>query len=114
MIGYNFQNLQEIGFHLEPTAGGPSTVWARSIARRLRCFVCVGYPEYTSASPNMPLGLQRYNSCVMVNPQGNVVTNYRKHFLFSTDETWADEGKEGFFAGDVPGIGRMAMGICML
>ena len=48
----------------------------------------------------------------MVNPQGNVIINYRKHFLYPTDETWAEEGKEGFFAGDVPGIGKIAMGIC--
>ncbi|KAF8463652.1 carbon-nitrogen hydrolase [Kalaharituber pfeilii] len=109
--GYNFKSLQEIGFHLEPTAAGPSTVWARSIARRLRCFVCVGYPEYTAASSSV--GMSRYNSAVLVSPQGNVVTNYRKHFLFSTDETWAEEGKQGFFAGDVQGIGKIAMGICM-
>jgi len=56
--------------------------------------------------------MQRYNSSVMVNPQGNVIINYRKHFLYPTDETWAEEGKEGFFAGDVPGIGKIAMGIC--
>ncbi|KAF8443500.1 carbon-nitrogen hydrolase [Terfezia claveryi] len=111
--GYNFRSLQEISFHLEPTAAGPSTVWARSVARRLRCFVCVGYPECTATSPNPPMGIQRYNSCVLVNPQGNVVSNYRKHFLFSTDERWAEEGKEGFFAGEVPGIGTVAMGICM-
>ena len=49
---------------------------------------------------------------MLVSPQGNVVTNYRKTFLFTTDETWATEG-QGFFAGDVPGIGNMAMGICM-
>ncbi|KAI5806481.1 carbon-nitrogen hydrolase [Peziza echinospora] len=110
--GYNFKSLQEIGFHLEPTAAGPSTVWARSIARRLRCFVSVGYPEYTSGPPSNPQAMQRYSSAVLVSPQGNVVTNYRKSFLFSTDETWATEG-QGFFAGDVPGIGNMAMGICM-
>lgn len=55
----------------------------------------------------------RYNSAVLVSPQGNVLANYRKSFLFTTDETWAEEGP-GFFAGDFKGsLGSVAMGICM-
>ena len=43
-----------------------------------------------------------------------MLVNYRKHFLFTTDESWADEGREGFFSGDLPDeLGRLAMGICM-
>lgn len=113
ILGYNYKSLDEIGFHLEPTAAGPSTVWARSMARRLKCFVCVGYPEYSATSPASPhMAMSKYNSAVLVSPQGNVVANYRKHFLYSTDEAWAEEGKEGFFAGDIEGLGKLAMGIC--
>lgn len=55
----------------------------------------------------------RYNSAVLVSPQGNVLANYRKSFLFTTDETWAEEGP-GFFAGDFKGsLGSVSMGICM-
>lgn len=44
-----------------------------------------------------------------------MLVNYRKSFLFNTDETWAEEGREGFFAGEMPdGLGRLAMGICKL
>ncbi|KAL0637214.1 hypothetical protein Q9L58_003864 [Maublancomyces gigas] len=58
--------------------------------------------------------MSRYNSAVLVSPKGNVLVNYRKSFLFNTDETWAEEGREGFFAGEMPdGLGRLAMGICM-
>jgi protein N-terminal amidase len=112
--GYNFKSLDEISFHLEPTAAGPSTVWARSIARRLRCYVALGYPEYCAHSPSSPQGsMSRYNSAVLVSPQGNVLANYRKSFLYTTDESWAEEGP-GFFSGDVPGdLGRVSMGICM-
>ena len=110
--GYNFKSLQEIEAHLEHTTAGPSTDWARTVAKRLKCFVCVGYPEHTILTATPTMGVQRYNSCVLVNPQGEVVTNYRKHFLFSTDETWAEEGKEGFFAGQIQGLGKIAIGIC--
>jgi len=41
-----------------------------------------------------------------------VLANYRKSFLYTTDESWAEEGR-GFYAGDIPGgAGKMAMGIC--
>jgi hypothetical protein len=42
-----------------------------------------------------------------------VIANYRKHHLYTTDETWAEEGRDGFFASDVSALGRVAMGICM-
>lgn len=113
ILGYNFQSMQEISFHLEPTAAGPTTVWARSIARRLGCHVIVGYPEYCAHSPSAPQGsISRYNSAVLVSPKGNVLVNYRKSFLYTTDESWAEEGR-GFYAGDIPGgVGKMSMGIC--
>lgn len=102
--GYNFPTLASITPHLEPTTSGPSTVWAKATALRLNCFVCVGYPETTPSA--------RYNSAVLVDPHGNVVVNYRKHFLFTTDEIWASEGPERFYSGDIPGLGKIAMGIC--
>ena len=33
-----------------------------------------------------------YNSQMVVSPEGNYVKSYKKHFLYETDETWADEG----------------------
>ncbi|KAF3923707.1 hypothetical protein ABW20_dc0103717 [Dactylellina cionopaga] len=33
-----------------------------------------------------------YNACVVTSPDGEVVMNYRKMFLYSTDENWASEG----------------------
>lgn len=38
--------------------------------------------------------------------------NYRKTFLYYTDETWALEGPDGFYGGTIPGLGNVAMGIC--
>jgi protein N-terminal amidase len=114
VTGYNFGSAEEIDFHLEPTAAGPSSAWARTMARRFKCYVCVGYPEYTAASPSSPNPtVVRYNSAVMVSPQGNVIANYRKHHLYTTDETWAAPGGEGFLTAYEERLGRFAMGICM-
>ena len=101
--GYNFPSPSELRKFLEPTAAGVTTSWARATAARLQCAVFVGYPETA--------GEDSYNSAVLVTRDGNVATNYRKTFLFTTDLSWASEG-QGFFAGDVEGLGRVALGIC--
>ncbi|KAI9658159.1 MAG: Carbon-nitrogen hydrolase [Alyxoria varia] len=50
--GYNFPNLESIIPYLEPTAAGPSTLWARRTAARLGCNVVVGYPEISTPAAN--------------------------------------------------------------
>ncbi|KAI5816034.1 carbon-nitrogen hydrolase [Pyronema omphalodes] len=103
--GYNFSSISDIKPFLEPTAAGPSTTWAFTTAKKLNCHVIVGYPEQAN-------GEERYNSAVLVSPTGDVVQNYRKSFLFTADEKWAQEGP-GFWTGEVGKLGKMAMGICM-
>ena len=58
-----------------------------------------------------PAGPEYYNSSITVNADGKTLLNYRKSFLYYTDETWALEGP-GFFGDDVEGLGTIAMGIC--
>ncbi|KAL8803594.1 MAG: hypothetical protein Q9182_003099 [Xanthomendoza sp. 2 TL-2023] len=120
--GYNHPTLPSIRPHLEPTASGPSTHWARRTARRLNCLVTIGYPELSSPSPPpaskltptmLPLPqyslspsgekindyyytCTAYNSSITVDAQGEVVAHYRKSHLYYTDEVWAQEGGEGF------------------
>ncbi len=67
----------------------------------------MGYPEITTDP--VPV---RYNSVVLVGPDGTVLANYRKRHLYYTDETWASEGPNDFFVANLPGLGRVAMGIC--
>ncbi|GAM86724.1 hypothetical protein ANO11243_047430 [Dothideomycetidae sp. 11243] len=108
--GYNFPSLQAITPYLEPTAAGPSTIWAQNTAARLDCHVCIGYPEACTVEPGT-----NYNSQVIVSPVGAVVTHYRKSFLYYTDETWAAEG-QGFAAAVIPAFGifeTVVTGICM-
>lgn len=72
----------------------------------------VGYPEEAkstteSAPPNY------YNSAVTVSPSEEIIVNYRKSFLYYTDETWAAEGP-GFYSGEIANLGNISMGICEL
>lgn len=81
--------MEAIKPHLEPVGSGPSASWARETAKRLRCKVCVGYPEIEH---NLTEQAKYYNSLLVVNENGEVIHNYRKSFLYFTDETWAAEG----------------------
>jgi len=111
--GYNFKSLKEILPFLEPTTAGISSLWARSTALKYNCLVTVGYPETVDVTKKWPSGPEYYNSAVTCDMNGEVIANYRKHFLYYTDEKWALEGPAGFYAGEIPNIGNVAMGICM-
>jgi protein N-terminal amidase len=121
--GYNFHSLEEIKPFLEPTTSGISTQWAIQVAGHYNCHVTVGYPEITTNETPQT----QYNSTVTVSPSGAVLYNYRKSFLYYTDETWASEGPGArshklsdpkspdapFHAGDLGTLGKVTMGICM-
>ncbi|KFY55809.1 hypothetical protein V496_06893 [Pseudogymnoascus sp. VKM F-4515 (FW-2607)] len=111
--GYNFKSLHAIAPFLEPTASGTSTVWARDTAHKLNCTVVVGYPETVDVSAKWPTSPEYYNAAVAVSPSGATLANYRKTFLYYTDETWALEGPDSFFHGEFEGLGDVVMGICM-
>ena len=121
--GYNFPSLESITPFLEPTTAGPTTAWAVSTAKRLHCAVIAGYPEIHTDETGRT---KNYNSTVLVSPNGMVLTNYRKSFLYYTDETWASEGPSGsaqnfsqthffkpFYCGPLGRLGKIGHGICM-
>lgn len=110
--GYNFKSLNQISPYLEPQGSGISALWARTTALKYNTNVIVGYPERVDVSPKWPTGPEYYNSTLVINGDGETIANYRKSFLYVIDETWALEGKDGFFDGEMPGLGNVAMGIC--
>ncbi|TVY49862.1 Protein N-terminal amidase [Lachnellula occidentalis] len=110
--GYNFKSLQHISPFLEPTTAGITSLWARTTALKYDCVVTVGYPEKVDITPKWPASPEYYNSAITVNADGETIANYRKSFLYYTDETWALEGPDGFFDGEIDGLGNVAMGIC--
>ncbi|CAG8951966.1 hypothetical protein HYFRA_00000701 [Hymenoscyphus fraxineus] len=110
--GYNFKSLQHITPFLEPTTSGITSLWARTTALKYNCIVTAGYPEKVDIKAKWPASPEYYNSAITVNAEGETVANYRKSFLYYTDETWALEGS-GFYSGEIDGLGNVAMGICM-
>ncbi|KAI5461278.1 hypothetical protein BGZ63DRAFT_404151 [Mariannaea sp. PMI_226] len=114
--GYNFKSLQDIRPFLEHSGSGISSLWARTMALKYGCTVAVGYPEkveWSSTSSQRSIGPEYYNSAIVVNEDGETIANYRKSFLYDTDETWAQEGDRGFYDGFIPGLGNVSIGICM-
>ncbi|KKA16713.1 Uncharacterized protein T310_9667 [Rasamsonia emersonii CBS 393.64] len=103
--GYNFPSLQAIKPYLEPQGTGPTAKWARDTAKYLKCKVCVGYPEISKAevrhgdgdeAPSPSETEKYFNSLLVVDENGEILLNYRKQFLYYTDETWASEGDGGW------------------
>lgn len=110
-LGYNFKSLQHITPCLEEAGSGITSLWAQTTALKHDCTVVVGYPEKVDVSANWPASPEYYNSALAINGDGDSVGNYRKSFLFYTDETWALEGGNGFFKGEIAGLGNVALGI---
>lgn len=121
--GYNYPSYESIKPYLEATTAGVTTQWAISTAKRLGCHVIAGYPEIstdtdatehasTNGAPTEPV-YKRYNSTVTVSPTGDILANYRKSFLYYTDESWAAEGPTGFFCDTLGELGKVGLGICM-
>ncbi|KAF5558843.1 n-terminal amidase [Fusarium napiforme] len=111
--GYNFKSLQDIAPFLEYSGSGITSLWARTVALKYNCVVTVGYPEKVDLSAHWPANPEYYNSTIVVNSEGETIANYRKYFLYYTDESWALEGDEGFFEGYITGLGNTSIGICM-
>ncbi|KAL2266305.1 hypothetical protein VTJ83DRAFT_5657 [Remersonia thermophila] len=112
LSGYNFKSREHILPHVEPTASGISSQWARTTAREYNCAVAVGYPETAGPQDSAVAEPELYNSLVMVDSRGERLAHYRKSFLYYTDETWAREG-QGFYGGEISNLGKVAIGICM-
>lgn len=98
---------------LEPSGSGITSLWARTMALKYDCTVLAGYPEKVDVTPKWPTSPEYYNSAILVNPDGETIANYRKSFLYYTDQSWALEGS-GFFGGFIPGLGKTSIGICKL
>jgi predicted amidohydrolase len=73
----------------------------------------VGYPETVNAVGTWPKSAEHYNSCLMVNGEGETIVNYRQTFLAARSEEWALESDEGFFDGILPTLGATVLGIGM-
>jgi protein N-terminal amidase len=81
------------------------------MALKYACVVIVGFPEYVDVS-KQPASPEYYNSAMVFDRDGKMIANCRKSHLGDTDATWALEGSDGFYYGEIEGLGNVAMGIC--
>jgi len=107
----DFGSLQHFSPFLEQTASGISSLWARVTALKYECVVVVGYPEKLDIPSGLALSPEFYNSSILIDADGETIANYRKSFLFNIEETWSQEGLDGFFNEEIEGLGKVAMGM---
>jgi predicted amidohydrolase len=85
-------------------AGGAWETFARELARRHRVWLVAGSYFETR-------GGAIYNTTPVIDPDGEVVTRYRKMFPFAPYEAASTPGTE-FCVFDVPDVGRFGVAIC--
>ncbi|KAI5306709.1 basic helix-loop-helix protein [Ascosphaera pollenicola] len=97
LTGYNFASADHITPYLEVAGQGPSSQWAKSTAKRLKCTVAVGYPEIvkSDSDSDSDSDSSRFNSLFITSPDNRALANYQKRFLYYTDDRWAKEGQNG-------------------
>jgi predicted amidohydrolase len=104
LTGYVFADASAAAKVAEPSDGRTFAL-ASEWAKRHGSYVVIGYPELADSG-------RLYNSALIVDPQGVLLCNYRKHLLYEQDETWALPGDTPYPLLDTP-FGTMTCGICM-
>jgi len=87
--GYNFKSKEDIRPFLEESTKGTTFEFCSSLAKKLKSYVIVGYPELYFDETNEE---HMYNSAYVIDREGNLILNYRKFYLYDTDKFWAKEG----------------------
>ncbi|GMG39189.1 unnamed protein product [Ambrosiozyma monospora] len=109
ITGYNFANPQQVAPYLEEQGKGKTYDLGNFISTKYNCHTVLGYPEKKDSLI--------YNSAYCISPTGSIIHNYRKSFLYKTDEDWGcSESPSGFTNFNVTIQNRVfktAIGICM-
>lgn len=93
LVGYNFHSRDHILPYATAPKDGQSFKLAQEVSRLFKCHTVIGYPERYNNGTTAKL----YNSAAVTDPDGELVFNYRKSFLYYTDEDWGcQENPEGF------------------
>jgi len=85
--GYVFNSIEEVKKVSESAGSGPTGKLFRKLASENNCSYVVGFSENDKG--------KLYNSCMLVNPDGNINT-YRKIHLFCEEKKWFAVGDLGF------------------
>ena len=104
LTGYVFPDAAHAARVAEPVMGRTLELASRGASRH-GAYFAIGYPE---AAPDGRL----YNAALLVGPDGGLIQNYRKRFLYEQDETWAQPGDGAYPLVETP-FGLLTCGICM-
>ena len=116
---YLFESPQDAERRAEPERQRDVALeWVKATARRLDCGVAAGL-ILSDAEAEAETGARPRNAYVVVSPQGDVLTEQSKIFLYPTDEVWAaypHPHEAAFRVVDLPWLGagnaRMIVGVC--
>lgn len=93
LTGYNYHSRDHILPYATAQNDGQSFRMAQEVSRLFNCYTVIGYPERSDNSTEARL----YNSAAVTGPTGDLVFNYRKSFLYYTDDGWGcHENPQGF------------------
>lgn len=93
LTGYNFHSRDHILPYATAPDVGQSFKMAQEVSRLFNCYTVIGYPERFENGTKPLL----YNSAAVTGPTGELVFNYRKSFLYYTDDDWGcKENPKGF------------------
>ncbi len=110
--GYVWWKPQDVGPIAEEPRG-PTYQALRSVAEKHGSWVVCGLPErhITGVSASGRRQVALFNSAIVVMPDGDLATCYRKCLLFEQDHHWANAGWRRTVVRTE--LGRVATGICM-
>ncbi|CAB4254645.1 similar to Saccharomyces cerevisiae YJR062C NTA1 Amidase [Maudiozyma barnettii] len=83
LTGYNFMSRDHILPYTHTTKESPSFKFAQNVSKMFNCYTIIGYPESETESKKI-----LFNSAAVVSPQGELIFNYRKSFLYFTEDNW--------------------------
>jgi protein N-terminal amidase len=111
--GYKFTDPKDVLPFCEEAGRGETFTFAVELAKKTKAYVMIGYPE---REVTLFSGPSLYNSMMLVGRKGDLLFNYRKHFLYDDDKTWCNEGP-GFQTIELTNTKgekfKAGLGICM-
>ncbi|SCV00158.1 LAMI_0G03246g1_1 [Lachancea mirantina] len=103
LSGYSFHSSKHIEPYLYQVTEGPAYELSRHISKQLKCYTIMGYPEKVVSPNDRSINDKCFNSAIVVDSSGEIAFNYRKSFLYHTDENWQClENPAGFQTFELP------------
>lgn len=91
LMGYDFEKREDVYPFCEKQKEGYNFQVAQNLAKEFNSYCVIGYPEKMLKEDGEEV---LYNSCYLVDREGELVYNYRKILLYDTDKRYFEAGEE--------------------